>query len=143
MGMKLTDPAKDTIPAGIWGMDNHVIDIPPQTENAETSMTCKADRDMDVFGILGHMHKMGKQLDVFPAETAAGEALVSEPWSFGDQPIAPVTHHVSNGDSLTLRCRHSNTTQKEIKYGESSDNEMCVLVLYYAPKRDVRSCVQR
>ena len=138
MRMKLADPDVETTPAGIWGMDNRAIDIPPQAEKAETSMSCEADRDMDVFGVLGHMHKMGKEIEVTAKST---ETVISEAWSFADQPILPVNVHVSKGDSLTLRCNHANPTMKQIGYGESSDQEMCAVVFFYTPYEGLSGCL--
>ena len=30
-----------------------------------------------------------------------------------------------------------------LSYGESSDTEMCVLLLYYTPAKPIRSCVKK
>jgi hypothetical protein len=138
MRMKLADPAVETTPAGIWGMDNRAIDIPAQAEKAETAMTCEADRDMDVFGVLGHMHKMGTQIEV---TSNATDTVISEVWSFADQPILPVNVRVSKGDSLTLRCNHANPTMKPIGYGESSEQEMCAVVFFYTPYEGLSGCL--
>ena len=142
MRMKLADPGVETTPAGIWGMDNRAIDIPPQAEKAETEMTCTADRDMDLYGVLGHMHKMGKEIEIVRGEGDSAETLASQAWSFADQPILPVDAHISKGDSLTLRCAHGNPTMKPIGYGESSDQEMCAVVFFYTPYDGLSGCLQ-
>ena len=61
MHMKTRDPAQEYVQAGIFGLDNRVIDLPANTMDVRTSMTCKPGREMNVFSVLGHMHKHGRR----------------------------------------------------------------------------------
>jgi hypothetical protein len=137
MHLKLGDRDVTYTPAGVYGMDNRVISIPPGASEAETSMSCKPGKDMNVFATLGHMHKMGKQLTV-----TRNEAVVyDEAWNFDEQPIAPLDMTVTKDDTLGLACKHQNTLGKTIEYGESSDDEMCATVFYYTPYDNLDGCV--
>jgi hypothetical protein len=128
----LIDKTPDMIEAGIYGMDNRAIDVPP-TEERTIAMSCSPGHDLNVFAVLGHMHKHGTLLDVSRGATAGTEMLYSESFNFAEQPLEAMTMTVHGSDQLHLRCTHKNNTSNPIKYGESSDDEMCAFVFYYAP----------
>ena len=50
---------------------------------------------------------------------------------------------IAKGEMLYLRCTHSNETDTLIEYGESSDTEMCAMVMYYAPAEGLDGCVSQ
>lgn len=129
----LVDKTPEMIEAGIYGLDNRLIDIPPNTETKTMEMSCTPDHPMDVFAVLGHMHKRGKSLDVSRGATAGVDMLFEAAWNFEEQPLTPVNMSVNAGDKLHLRCTHENRSDLQIGYGESSDDEMCSFVFYYAP----------
>lgn len=131
--IELIDKTPEMIEAGIYGMDNRIIDLPPNTAEKTISMDCTPDHDLSVFAVLGHMHKRGSMLDVSRGQTAGADMLYQETWNFEEQPVTPTTFQVNSGDTLHLRCTHENNTAATVKYGESSDDEMCSIVLYYAP----------
>jgi hypothetical protein len=137
MHMKLGEPGVSYTPAGIYGLDNRAIDIPPDTDDVETSMTCKPGKDMNVFATLGHMHKLGKQLTV----TKNGDVVVDQVWNFDEQPINPLEMTVTKDDSIGLACTHKNPLQKTVTYGESSDNEMCATIFFYTPYDQLDGCI--
>jgi hypothetical protein len=89
------------------------------------------------------MHKHGLHLDVSRGAVAGAEMLYQEDWNFDAQPITPVSFKLKPNDDLFLRCSYRNDGDTALVYGESSDNEMCVLVLYYAPASTARGCVQK
>src|SRR4029079_17236173 len=133
----------DVIPASIYGMDNRKIAVPPHSDAVETQMSCVADRDLEVFAVMGHRHKHGVHLDVARGATPGEEMLYAEDWKFESQPVTPVTMHVNTNDTLYLRCTHSNDTDASIAYGESSDDEMCSMVLYYSPSETLDGCINQ
>jgi len=143
MRIDLVDATPDVIPATIYGLDNRKIAVPPHSAAVETQMSCVADRDLEVFALMGHMHKHGVHLDVSRGATAGDEMLYEEDWKFETQPVTPVTLHVKANDMLHLRCTHSNDTDQPIGYGESSDDEMCAMILYYAPSETLSGCVSQ
>lgn len=137
MHLKLTEAGAEYTPAGIFGLDNRVISLPAGADDVKTSMSCKPNRDMNVFATLGHMHKMGKHLTV-----SKNDAVVFEQrWDFDDQPITPFEMAVAKDDTLGLECTHRNALTKDVKYGESSDDEMCAAVFYYTPYDNLDGCV--
>jgi hypothetical protein len=139
--MDYVDATPDILQAGIFGFDDRRLDIPPHTTNALNQMSCVVDADLDVFAVLGHMHKRGVHLDLSRGATAGAEMLFQQDWNFDTQPVTPLKLQVKQGDNIFLRCTHKNESDFPIVYGESSDNEMCILVLYYAPKAMPRPCI--
>jgi hypothetical protein len=143
MRIEYQDATPDITLAGVYGLDNHKVAIPPRTERAITEMNCLASKNLDVFAVLGHMHKHGVHLDFSRGETAGAEMLYEENWNFDTQPVTPVSFKIKQNDRLFLRCTHQNTGDTPIVYGESSDTEMCAIAIYYTPFAGPDGCTQR
>jgi hypothetical protein len=143
MRIEYVDATPDITPAGVYGLDNHRLVIPPHSQDALTEMSCLASRDLDVFAVLGHMHKRGIHLDFSRGETAGAEMLYDEKWNFDTQPVIPVSFNVKQNERLHLRCTHQNETEVPIIYGESSDTEMCAIAIYYTPFGGPDGCTQK
>ena len=142
MHIEYAPAATVTKRAGIWGMDDRAIALAPHSASTKMSMSCMADKEMSVFGVLGHMHKFGKRLTLSRGKTLGAEVLYDEPWQFDLQPIVPKVFTVAKGDQMFLECEHANNGDKTIGYGESSDNEMCSAVLYYTPYDSLDGCIK-
>lgn len=125
---KTTDDTSLT-PAGIYGLDNFVIDIPPQSTGTTVSMDCPAKYDLDVFSVFGHMHTRGQKIEFF----VDGQSKFSQTWDFNNQLISPLSLHVAQGSTLRVDCTYNNPGSTDVMYGESTDNEMCAFVLWYTP----------
>jgi len=143
MRLDYVETTPDLIPANIYGLDNHKIAVPPHSDAVETSMSCVVDRDLEVFAVLGHMHKHGVHLDLSRGATPGTEMLYAEEWKFEQQPVTPLAMHIAKNDMIHLRCTHSNDTDAPLAYGESSDTEMCAMVLYYAPAETLSGCLNQ
>ena len=137
--MQTTDASKPYTPAGIFGIDNRQIDIPAGASNFEAKMDCKATKPMNVFAIFGHMHKTGQHLTL----NRGSETIYDADWKFDLQPTTQKTMTVAPDDTLSLHCFYGNNTASDIKYGESSNQEMCAFVLYYTPFDGLNGCVQK
>jgi len=137
MHMKLRDGDAGFEPAGIFGLDDRDILLPPNTADVQSSMSCKPGKDMNVFAVLGHMHKLGKQLSVSKNDSV----VYDEKWNFDEQPITPFQMTVGQSDSVGIACTHSNTLNQAVTYGESSDQEMCATILYYTPYDHLAGCI--
>jgi hypothetical protein len=143
MRMDYVAATPDIVPAGVYGFDDRKLEIPAHTDSAMNQMNCKVDRDLDVFAVLGHMHKHGVHLDISRGATAGSEMLYAEDWNFETQPVTPAVFHVSKDDNVFLRCTHKNTGSVAIPYGESSDTEMCAFVMYYTPATELDGCINQ
>jgi len=143
MRIDFVDATPGLIRAGFVGFDNRKLDIPAHSDAAMNEMSCTITQEIDVFAALGHMHKHGLHLDVSRGPTAGAEMLFAEDWNFDAQPIAPASFKLEPSNDLFLRCTYRNDGDMPLVYGESSDTEMCVLVLYYAPASNTRGCVNK
>ena len=59
------------------------------------------------------------------------------PFKFGEQGTYPIEGGelvLSAGDKITTSCTYSNETSKNIRFGESTDAEMCFNFARYYPK---------
>jgi hypothetical protein len=143
MRIDFVDTTPDLIPASIYGLDNRKIEIPANTAAMKTEMSCKVNTDLEVFAVMGHMHKHGVHIDVSRGATPGAEMLYETAWSFETQPVTPVSLSIKANDNLHLRCTHRNDTAKPVLYGESSDTEMCSFVMYVAPADTLNGCINQ
>jgi hypothetical protein len=143
---------------GIYGIGNTQISIGAGDTDYSVSEHCAPGKDMNVFAVLGHMHKLGTSLGVMEtpgtsgsdsgsdagsgAGSAAAEPFYSiDPYTFGNQPIVPMTTTIHANDALDVTCHWSNPGSTTVTYGESSDNEMCYFVMFYYPYTGLDGCV--
>jgi hypothetical protein len=143
MRIDFVDATPGLVHAGFVGFDNRTLAIPAHSDAAMNQMSCTIGQELDVFAALGHMHKHGLHIDASRGPTAGVEMLFAEDWNFDAQPVAPASFKLMPNDNLFVRCTYRNDGDAAVVYGESSDTEMCVLILYYAPATTMRSCVQK
>jgi hypothetical protein len=138
--MTTTDPTKPFVPAGIFGIDDRNIDIPPNATNYQVQMSCMPDKQMDVFAVFGHMHQIGTHITVMRNGT---DTVLDSDWSFDVQPTTQTSLTLTPTDTLSLQCTYANPSGSPVVYGESSTNEMCAFVLYYTSFSSLDGCVQQ
>jgi hypothetical protein len=126
-------------PAGMFAIGSFTVDIPPQTLDYQIPITnCAPNRPMNVFAVMPHMHKLGTQLDV----THNGDPFYNiNPWVFGNQPIDTLIQTIAPTDTFNMTCHYDNHTDADVKYGESSDDEMCFFVMFYYPYTGLDGCI--
>ena len=131
-------------PAGIFAFGSFNIDIPAGAMDVQKTISCNATKDMHVFATFPHMHKIGKKLEFMHGTTQADATMqyAKDPWVFGDQPMDPVDFMIHTGDYYQTTCTWDNTTTADVKYGESSNNEMCFFLLFYYPYDSLGGCVK-
>ena len=103
--------------------------IPPHAESYDSSATQNVPIDVQAWGVLPHMHTLGKHISLKTAD----KCLVDVPkWDFHwqqqyfyKQPIS-----LSAGEAATISCNWSNPTDNTVTFGESTSDEMCLAFLY-------------
>jgi hypothetical protein len=140
MRLLTKDPSIPVKAAGIFGLDNRVISISPRAEGT-AAMSCVPGKELEVFGFLGHMHKMGVSLRLSRGEKAGDEVIFDQKWLFDEQPILPLSLKIAPTDKLHLECFWKNSLDKVLAYGESSDTEMCAIVLYHSSPGELDGCI--
>lgn len=139
-GINLTyakDPSS-LMPAGIFALGTLSLDIPANQSDYTVTAACNADKAFHAFAAFPHMHQLGTKLEF----TTNGQmAYKIDPWVFGNQPMDPVSIDVAQGEPLSATCHWNNTTGHDVKFGESTTDEMCFMVLFAYPMTDADGCV--
>jgi copper type II ascorbate-dependent monooxygenase-like protein len=139
-GLNLTyakDPAS-TMPAGIFALGTLTLDIPAGQSDYTLTAACNAPRDLHAFAAFPHMHKLGTKLE-FTANSQSAYSI--DPWVFGNQPMDPIDLVITQGEPLSATCHWNNTTGQDVKFGESTNDEMCFMVLFAYPLTDADGCI--
>jgi hypothetical protein len=136
------DPGGVT-PAGIFAFGSMEINLPPQSQGTQVVSSCQLPKALDVFAVQPHMHTRGTKVtfDVGASEDAAQTVYQRNPWVFGAQPIDAFQMPMTQGQFGRVTCTYDNTSDKAITYGESTEDEMCYLVLFYTPFDRLGGCV--
>jgi hypothetical protein len=136
------DTSKVT-PAGMYAFGNYNVDIPAGSSNVTVPVSCNPGKQMNVFGVFPHMHKLGTKIELnrTPEGGAASTFYKVDPWEFGNAPVEMIDEQVSTTDTFDLTCTYANPTATDVGYGESSDDEMCFFVMFYYPYDHLDGCI--
>ena len=129
VSIKMREAATDTVkPIGLHAFGTNDITLPPSQTGSVTN-DCTVDKDLDIFAWLPHMHKMGKSLSLLvgPDKDHLEEVYHLDPWNFDDQRVYSKELHIPKGSLTRVTCNYDNPSAKEVKFGESSNDEMCFL----------------
>jgi hypothetical protein len=137
------EEAAGLTPAGIYALGSFSLTIPAGATDFQQITECISDRQMHVFAAFPHMHKLGKSitLETGPSAAEAQVSYAKDPWVFGDQPMDPMNLELQPGDYLRSTCTWDNPTLADVSFGESSDDEMCFMVVFYYPFTGLAGCV--
>ena len=117
------------------------LDVPPGTST--TTGTCTVDGDSTIFGTFPHMHRLGAHMTGAVVHDGVAATFHDAPYNFETQLnylVGPI--EVARGDKIQYRCGYDNPTTSTVHFGDSSDDEMCVLGMYRYPARgSVSLCI--
>jgi hypothetical protein len=141
LNLTYADPAP-LQPASIYALGQFSLNIPKDAMGFTQETSCNSAQDMTVFAAFPHMHKLGTKItfEHGPTEAEATMAYALDPWIFGDQPFDPMDLEIKQGDFMRARCTWDNDTGHDVGFGESSDDEMCIFVLYAYPLEGANGC---
>lgn len=130
-------------PAGLFALGSFNFEIPANNNKYELSVKCNSPKEMKVFAAFPHLHQFGTRVtfEMGASEAGATKAYEIAPWRFGDQPMDPVDFTVHPGDFMRATCEWNNDTPRPITYGESSNDEMCFMILFYHPFDNLDGCL--
>jgi len=135
--VKLIPASEVTYEAETAYIGRYDLNIPPGVVTA--SAQCSVTEDTTIFGVFPHMHRLGIHMLGSALIGATGDAMVllDTPYSFEEQlnyRVDPaVTLHA--GDVIQAECTWDNPGPNTVMFGDSSDDEMCVLGVYRYPAR--------
>lgn len=118
------------------------LNIPPRMEMVEESYRQELSgifsslpiSQLNIYGVLPHMHTLGRSLDIQINRPAENQCLIDVPyWDFDwqlaywlDDPI-PVT----GDDAATITCRYNSMSRDEVtNWGDGTLDEMCLAFVY-------------
>lgn len=122
----------DLAPVGIFAFGTTEIELPARGTTTITN-ECELDDDVSAFGIWPHMHYLGlsMNLETSPDGGTTWESVYSlDGWNFDLQEIEQRLLDLPAGTPTRVSCTYENPTDEAVAFGESSNDEMCFLVLY-------------
>ncbi len=141
-----TQPPTDFQQIGLLIAGTLTINIPPMTNNVQVSGGCggpltaaggNSPNMPNIFAIFPHMHTLGTNIEVqiTPQGSTTADTLVNKAWNFGEQGLITVNPMASAkaGDQVQVTCTYDNTTSNTVTFGLTTQDEMCLGVLYYYP----------
>jgi hypothetical protein len=144
------DPTTITDEANILFIGSPDIDIAPgATQTLHQFFTFPSNLDLStskVFAITGHTHHLGTDVKVRVAPSRTGPMdTVYAPTPFSWSEPETTRHEpgfaVPQNGGFDFECTHVNTTNQQVGFGESANDEMCFFWAYYYPSQGSRVCV--
>lgn len=125
------------------------FDLPPHqaTQNPPKYLALPTElKDAKFYAITGHTHRFGTNVTVSsatPDMKAVAELYAPAHYDWEAPEMKQLTPHVTlpSGGGFLLSCAWNNTSDTEIKWGESATAEMCFFWGYYYPRKDIVSIV--
>ena len=135
--------ASSVTPAGIWAWGNFDVDIPAKTKGYRLQSECMLEKKLNIFGFFPHMHNLGRSLQLEVGDRAESAKVIykRDPWVFGDQRIDEMPLTLELGAFTRMSCLFDNDLDHNVKFGESSNNEMCILTVFYTPFERLDGCI--
>ena len=113
------------------------LNVPPgvTTQTGTCNLSAVTSMPIQVFALSQHMHKLGKHMRSVVARGGTQIELQDIPYDFEKQSFQHRTPFVElrPGDVLTTHCTFNNDTGTMVRFGDSSDDEMCFTDLFYYP----------
>ena len=113
--------------------------VPAHAKNHVLTATCKAvvKEPVTLTAIAAHAHKLGRHAKLTVTKPDGRVTTLHDAsFRFEEQTAYPLTPPfvIENGDVVTTSCTYDNDTNKNIQFGENTDNEMCFVFANYYPK---------
>lgn len=105
------------------------------TQTGTCQISSVTSEPIQVFAMSQHMHKLGRNLKTTVQRGSDNFTMQDIPYSFEQQSfqLKTPTIELRPGDVLTTHCSYDNTTGATVRFGESSNDEMCFSDLFYYP----------
>ena len=105
------------------------LDIPPKSEGVSFSNSFDMPIAVRVWGVFPHMHQLGRSISAGYTHGGASTCMVDIPrWDFNWQGLylfkEPMV--VPAGANIELNCVYDNPTDRQVGWGDESDQEMCL-----------------
>jgi hypothetical protein len=144
MNLVAAAPGEDLQNVGLLIAGTLDITVPAQSSGVAVSGGCTlASPLQNIFAVFPHMHQLGRRITAEVTPKGGGPAVMISDvqWDFKDQGVYDVKGSAAEGDALTITCHYDNPNPKDVYFGLSSNNEMCVAVFYHYPAPETTSNV--
>jgi len=111
------------------------LDIEPGTGQTQET-TCTIKEEGTIVYWWPHMHQLGRRMTV----RLNDQVVLDEPYSFTEQVYYPGETAIHAGDTLTITCTYDNDTGETVHFGESTNDEMCLLAFWRYPATGEAYC---
>lgn len=111
------------------------IEIPSTNQPVTIQGGCTASQSYTLFALWPHMHQTAIHSKFELVHDGTTTTLLDEPYAFGEQTYWPQTPEVqvTAGDQIRVTCTYRNNTGDTIRFGDSSNAEMCFTGIYRYP----------
>lgn len=112
-----------------------VVPTGMSTQSGTCQVSNITSQPITVFALSQHMHKLGRHMRSVVTRGAEQIMLQDIAYNFENQTfqLKTPTVELQPGDTLTTYCTYDNTTGATVRFGDSSDDEMCFTDLFYYP----------
>jgi hypothetical protein len=131
----------NAVPVGILGFGSANIQLPPGQVTTVESI-CTLDQDTRFYAIVPHMHYLGKRVELAfgPDQSSLETVYVRDPYDFNDQHFDAFEQTMPAGTIARVRCIYDNDTDRTVRFGESSQDEMCNVPGFIVGRDGVTLC---
>jgi Copper type II ascorbate-dependent monooxygenase, C-terminal domain len=134
--------------AGFLFIGNPDIKLPPKSETKVGPSFFEIPHELSgvkFFAMTGHEHQLGTNVQVAMSTTweDPGKMVYDVPgwlWSEPKTEFFETPFTVPDDGGFTFTCSWNNTTDQQVGFGESANNEMCFFWAYYYPSQGARVC---
>lgn len=135
----------DFIPAAMafWGTSNFKI---PAKSKGDTGVRFERGYTASYFfALTTHQHQLGTRMRIWhsPKPRDTSQMPLADNTNWAEPPLYRVDPPIQfDGVSgLSYRCEWNNTTDMPVGFGESANDEMCFVWMYYFPSHGFEMCV--
>ncbi|HWO22372.1 MAG TPA: hypothetical protein VNO30_26620 [Kofleriaceae bacterium] len=116
--------------------------VPPgtSTQSGTCNVSSLTTQPIQVFSLSQHMHKLGRHMKSVAVRGGTEIMLQDIPYDFEQQEfhLVPQPIELRPGDVVRTSCTFENPSTTTVRFGESSDDEMCFTDLFYYPAQNAR-----
>jgi hypothetical protein len=134
--------------AGFLFIGNPDIRLPPKSETKLGPTFFEVPLELSgvkFFAMTGHEHQFGTNVQVAmsTSDTDPGKMIYDVPnwtWSEPKTEVFETPFTVPDNGGFTFTCSWNNTSDQQVRFGESANAEMCFFWAYYYPSQGARVC---
>lgn len=106
----------------------------PAQSRTKVRHVCTLSEPLTLFALFPHMHQLGIHSKVSVIAGGTESVLHDAAFDFAEQFQLPMDSlELAAGDQVVTECTFENAGPTPVEFGESSDDEMCISMLFHYP----------